>query len=187
VEALHWTELRALDAGSWFHPDFAGERIPSLSEVLERVAPSDALLFIELKSPQRYPGIEEQVLELVALHGIQDRVHVLSFHKPTLRGLVAREPGVVASGLWRLAFPRGASPLGVVNAWHRAYRARPGAIDRAHARGELTWAWVVNRPERAAWLSARGIDGVTTDFPDLLMAGCPVPMASHEDGVAQAP
>jgi glycerophosphoryl diester phosphodiesterase len=29
-------ELRALDAGSWFGPQFAGERIPTFAEVLER-------------------------------------------------------------------------------------------------------------------------------------------------------
>jgi glycerophosphoryl diester phosphodiesterase len=183
VADMSWDQLSQLDAGAWFHPDFAGEPIPRLAAVLDRVAASEALLFIELKSPQRSPGIEEQVIALVAQHGMQDRVHLLSFHKPTLRGLLERDPGVVASGLWRLAFPRDDSPLGVVNAWFGAYRSRPGAIDRAHARGELAWAWVVNRPEQAAWLSARGIDGLTTDFPDRLLVGCP----SSQDGVAQAP
>ena len=31
-------ELRQLDAGSWFASEYAGQRIPSLSEVLELLA-----------------------------------------------------------------------------------------------------------------------------------------------------
>lgn len=182
VAELSLAELRALDAGAWFDPAYAGERIPTLDEVLDRVASTDVLLFIELKTPQRYPGIEEQVLELVRARGLEERVHVLSFHKPTLRGLVEREPGVVASGLWRLVFPRREASLGVVNAWFRAYRARPRAVERAHRRGELAMAWVVNRTEDAAWLTALGIDGVTTDYPDRMVEGCD----RAQDGLVEA-
>ena len=30
-------QLRTLDAGSWFDPEFAGERIPTLADALDRV------------------------------------------------------------------------------------------------------------------------------------------------------
>ncbi len=60
-------ELRCLDAGSWFGSQFAGERIPTLAEVLELLAPSATGLNIEIKadddeairgtlSPLIYPG-----------------------------------------------------------------------------------------------------------------------------------
>jgi glycerophosphoryl diester phosphodiesterase len=41
-------ELRTLDAGSWKGPEWAGERIPTLAEVLATV-PDDKRLFIDLK------------------------------------------------------------------------------------------------------------------------------------------
>ncbi len=37
LHAHRATELEALDAGSWFAPEFAGERLPTLQAVLERI------------------------------------------------------------------------------------------------------------------------------------------------------
>ena len=49
VQALTLAELRELDAGSWFGPAFAGERIPTLEEILEFARHSDVALCLELK------------------------------------------------------------------------------------------------------------------------------------------
>ena len=35
VRDLAWGELQGLDVGSWFGPDFRGERIPRLADVLD--------------------------------------------------------------------------------------------------------------------------------------------------------
>ena len=42
-------ELKQLDAGSWYHPDFAGQRLPELAEVLELVD-GRVITNIEIKS-----------------------------------------------------------------------------------------------------------------------------------------
>ena len=55
-------EARMLDAGSWYDSAFKGEVIPALAEVLEHFAGRIGLL-IELKSPSRYPGIEQRVAD----------------------------------------------------------------------------------------------------------------------------
>ncbi len=47
---LGLAEIQKLDAGSWFSPRFAGERIPQLAEVFELVAPSATRLNIEIKA-----------------------------------------------------------------------------------------------------------------------------------------
>lgn len=59
VKNLTLAELRKLDAGSFFAPQFAGERIPTFEEVLDRYKGKIGML-IELKEPARYPGIEEK-------------------------------------------------------------------------------------------------------------------------------
>src|SRR5882757_4224835 len=41
-------ELRRLDVGMWKHPRFAGERIPTLDEILA-LLPAGNLFFIEIK------------------------------------------------------------------------------------------------------------------------------------------
>ena len=58
VGDLSFQELRALDAGSWLHPKFRGERIATLSEAFDLSA-GRAGLVVELKrGSDRYPGIE---------------------------------------------------------------------------------------------------------------------------------
>ena len=50
VEELTWNEIRGLDAGSWRGPRFAGERVISLSEVLE-LCRGRVALNLDLKTP----------------------------------------------------------------------------------------------------------------------------------------
>lgn len=53
-------ELEQLDAGSWNDEEFAGERIPTLEELLDTMRPPTGLL-LEMKNPSRYPGVERQL------------------------------------------------------------------------------------------------------------------------------
>ncbi|MFS0557120.1 glycerophosphodiester phosphodiesterase [Brevibacillus sp. 179-C9.3 HS] len=78
-------ELRELDAGSWFGDKFAGERIPTLEEVLVAVK-GRCTLNIELKATSdMYPGIAEKVLALVEKHGMKQEVYVTSFDHDLIR------------------------------------------------------------------------------------------------------
>ncbi len=49
IRDLTFREIRTLDAGKWFSPEFRGQKIPALAEVLE-VVPEAMLLNVELKS-----------------------------------------------------------------------------------------------------------------------------------------
>ncbi len=50
VKDLTLEQLRKYDFGSWFSEEFAGERIPTLSEVLDVFKDTDQRINIELKS-----------------------------------------------------------------------------------------------------------------------------------------
>lgn len=62
-------ELKQMDAGSWFnkkYPQYAkkeykGAKIPTLEEILDRYG-DNANYYIETKSPDVYPGMEEKLL-----------------------------------------------------------------------------------------------------------------------------
>ena len=78
-------ELRALDFGSWFSPKFAGEKIPTLREVLQWAAPTRLIVNIEIKNgPVIYHGIEEKVSALIRECRMVERVVVSSFYHPSL-------------------------------------------------------------------------------------------------------
>ena len=100
-------QLKQLDAGGWFHPRFAGEHLPELSEVLD-LADGQVLINIEIKphayEPHHPPdAVERQTVELVCRRNIAERVLISSFdlnllkyiatleHAPAL-GLISRNP-----------------------------------------------------------------------------------------------
>ena len=88
------TELAELDAGGWFAPECAGERIPTLQAVLERIG-ARVVLDLELKTsafeaPAPDDALERQVHALVERLGLLGSVFVSSFEHEFLartRGL----------------------------------------------------------------------------------------------------
>lgn len=86
-------ELKALDTGSWFNEanavkadaDFEGAQILTLDELFERFG-HDARYYIETKSPQLNPGLEEALIESLEAHDMIEtgRVLVQSFEQDSL-------------------------------------------------------------------------------------------------------
>lgn len=84
-------ELRRLDAGSWFSPEFGGEQIPLLSDVLAL----PLVPVIELKvGDDRYPGIEERLIQMLIQSGRISEAVVISGDPTPLARLRASHPGV---------------------------------------------------------------------------------------------
>ena len=91
VTAHTLDELRSLDAGSWFGPEFAGTRIPTLDEALDLLR-GKALVNIELKVLYSLKSsLGADVVALVRRHGMADQVVLSSFNPFALRG--ARQAG----------------------------------------------------------------------------------------------
>ena len=85
-------ELKQLNAGSSFnekHPNLAKKeyenaKVPTLEEVIE-VFGHDTNYYIETKSPDEYPGMEERLLEIINHYGIQDKLIIQSFSEESLQ------------------------------------------------------------------------------------------------------
>ncbi|HKX16797.1 MAG TPA: glycerophosphodiester phosphodiesterase family protein, partial [bacterium] len=89
VGGLAFEDLRRLDAGRWFGPGFAGERVPSLDEVLALVR-GRAFVLLEIKhGPVFYDGIERQVAEALRRLGMPAAALVMSFDHPAVRAMRA--------------------------------------------------------------------------------------------------
>jgi glycerophosphoryl diester phosphodiesterase len=162
-------EIRSLDAGSKFDPLFRGELVPTLRETFEYLVQTDLLVFLELKDPWRYPGIEQAAVDLIREYDLAERVQVRSFHHPALHTLYRLAPDLRLSELWGDHLPT-ADEAGfrTINALYRLYTAEN--IAQIHARGQQATAWTVNDPDAARRLIDAGIDGLTTDYPDRLLA-----------------
>jgi glycerophosphoryl diester phosphodiesterase len=174
VSDLTSGQLRKLDAGSWFSPEFAGERLPTLSEVLAWAEPH-TLLNIELKAPGLSPGkLEEEVTRLVHQHHASARVLLSSFNPLTLRRLRRIDPGLRTGLLYAPNLPvplRRAwlRPLALPDALHPEHTM----VDRryihwARARGYRVNVWAPDSRSDLDRLVGLGVDAIITDRPDVL-------------------
>lgn len=161
-------QLRELDA-SYGRADFAGVKIPTLAEVLELLAGSDAVANVELKTDQLpYRGIEERVHEIVGASGVGERVLYSSFNHYTLmnlRSLGAEQPlGALLSD--RLFKPwRYVHDLDVA-AIHPSWRASTGKLVRkSHDKGLRVHVWTVDAPKHLRKQLAHGVDAIITNTP----------------------
>lgn len=86
--------LKALDAGAWFAPEFAGTRIPTLTETLERSRSLGLGLVVEIKERRRVDDIIARLREVLEATRALDEVVVLSFDHPSLLRVKERIPGI---------------------------------------------------------------------------------------------
>jgi len=159
-------DVERLDAGSWFDRAFAGERVPTLTDVLDGIS---LPINVELKAAAR-PGLAHHTLAEVERAGALERVVFSSFdgdllvqvrsdsHAAVLAVLVG---GTVGTAELRLAERVSARALHV-----RKDAVTPAALAVSARAGLLVRCWTVNEPEEFARLSSANVDAVFTDFPE---------------------
>lgn len=168
-------ELRALDAGAWFHPRFAGTAVPTLAESLDLIQPRSVTLI------ERKAGDAATLAALLRQRGLINRVVVQSFDWNYLRALHAELPDQVLGALG----PRGRAdgqPLTpeekILGPAHLDEIAALGArlavwsrdvtrdsVTAAHARGLKVFVYTIDDPALARSLLALGVDGIITNQP----------------------
>ena len=163
VAECSWTELAALDAGSWFSPAFSSTPLPSLADTLATIVPS-SLALVERKS-----GDAASLCGWLEKANLTEQVVVQSFDWafltecrrliPQLTLAVLGEGTLTPDRLDAAADLRAAAV-----AWDNA-RTDAATIAAIHARGLKAWVWTVDDPNRWRELLAWGIDGMITNDP----------------------
>lgn len=164
-------ELRSLDAGGHFSPEFRGERIPVLEEVLIALG-KRLLINIHIKSyPGSRPGLVQHVCDLIDRHSLNDRVFFSSFRPADLARaskLLPETPRcLLAARGWLGAWARSFGfSFGDYAALHPHWTdISPQQVLRVHRLGRRLHAWTVNDAAEIARLAEWGVDGILTDDP----------------------
>jgi len=169
VSDLRLAELRALDAGAWYGPEFAGQRIPTIDEVMEAALRLDLDLVLEIKGEPEPPRqLVKLSVEAVANAGWTPRTAVISFHHPCLAWAKEWAPEIATGILYGHGTPDPVSEARLVGASSiRPHHSRvtPKVAEAAHAAGLCLHAWVANEPEHALALAEMGVDSIGTDMP----------------------
>jgi glycerophosphoryl diester phosphodiesterase len=164
----------------------AGERIPTLEEVVAIFRPSPVDLRLELKNgPEmaRYAGIEAEVADLLRREAMLARTLVTSFDASNLfRFRQALRPGEALRGhLWLVAEvvlsccgPEGviavARAHGLDEIGLRIADLDEGSMARYRAAGLTVHAWAAHSRRAAETCFALGVASFTTDRPDIALA-----------------
>lgn len=169
VKDITYAELQRLDAGSWFDKSFKGERIPLLKDVLDLIQ-GKLVLNIEIKNcPVDYPGIDDDLLEMLSTYPHKETIIISSFDHQVIRKIHTKTSqyklALLADALF-VDLKDYAAKVGTT-IWHPCFGSlRPEAVADAHASGLKVNAWTVNTAREWSQGVAMGLDGIVTDDPE---------------------
>ncbi|MER5935426.1 glycerophosphodiester phosphodiesterase family protein [Streptomyces sp. NPDC002054] len=174
-------EIAGLDAGSWFGPQFAGARVPTLRQYLDRVRFNQQKLLLEIKKPELYPGIEQDTLRVLEEAGwlgeqqVENRLVVQSFSVDCVRMVHSLHPDLITAFLGTPAaedLPVYAEFADRINPWHTTITAEwvaaVHALRGVHGRTLEVDTWIVDDPAVARKVQEMGVDGIITNAPDVV-------------------
>jgi glycerophosphoryl diester phosphodiesterase len=168
-------ELKRLEAGSFFGPDFAGEKIPTLKEALH-LAKGRIPVNIEIKTPshRRYSAAElaEKALQEVRNAAMLEAVLFSSFNPAALDRIARKEPKAMTALLFHRAWNAledipGAGKFAVLNLRNiHLTREKVAEVRRA---GKIIHVYTVNAEEELRRFVDWGVQGIITNYPDRLI------------------
>jgi glycerophosphoryl diester phosphodiesterase len=143
-----------------------GEKIPTLKEILAFLDKKVKIL-IELKDK----GVENQVLSLVHENGQQKNVIIVSFSEEALRKVRELDKEVETG----LIYVKHKNPVKAALDLKASYLlplyrfTHTTNVQKAHENGLKVIVWTVNKPEEVAEYTKKGVDGIASDKPDILV------------------
>lgn len=173
IKDLTLAELRAFDYGSWFGDEFAGERIPTLEEVLAIFQDTAHHVNIELKSDVfPYEGMGEKVLYAIERMRMAQRVVISSFDHEAIREFKKMAPHIEVALLtmevlvdaydYARFIPADALHISLPTAQRKMTK-------EALLKGAIIRVFTVNKVEYALALQQLGVHAMFTDFPEEMM------------------
>lgn len=173
VNETNLKDLRNLDAGSSFSSEFAGEKIPILSEVLEEFS-KRLLINIELTNYASISdGLANKAAHLVKQMGVENRVFFSSFHpynlfitrrilpnvSVALLALPGKKGWIFRSNLMRWLSPD------LIHPFYLDVDKR--FIEKQHKKNRKVNVWTVNTETQIKKFLKDNVDGLITDDPSL--------------------
>lgn len=153
-------ELRTLDAGR-------GERVPVFEEVLDAVkSPIQA----EIKDL----AAARALAEVMHRRNLVERVEVSSFHDEAIAEIARLVPGVrtaLIAGRFGPDVVERATEAGAETVCLNIRRLTLEVVEAARKADLKIIGWVVNTQDQLRLVRALGLDGATTDYPEIKRTG----------------
>lgn len=188
VKDFTLAQIKKLDAGSWFNetfpqkakPDYLGLQVPTLREIIEQMGPNTRY-YIETKSPEFYPGMEEKLLDILHEYNLVGKnqpvgkIMIQSFSAESLKKIHQMDESIPLIQL--LSYYAPAIITNEEVAKIKAYAVgigmhytaiSPGYVKKVRDSGLLIYPYTVNEKEDMEMLLDWGVTGMFTNYPDRL-------------------
>jgi len=172
---LTQAQIGALDAGTWFDPFFAGERIPTLGETIEALGELGLSANVEIKQHKHHKSLDQLVHAVqsdIAKRSAKTEIMISSFDSEALRAMHALEPNLEMAMLWGRPPEDWADQLALIPATtiHMHFKALSiGMLEETTRRGIKVRAWTCNDPVQLVSFWGAGLTGVITDNPKVFL------------------
>ena len=175
VRRRTFAQLKGLDAGAWFSPEFSGERIPSFGEALDQLRDTEHRIYAEVKGFRELEDLDRMV-DISRDRGMLDRTVFISLNWITLdriRGHDARPAiGYVVGGADEvdeaLLRARG-DTRALLDFRADLILADPTIAERALRQSAELAVWTVDDPSHASGLLDLGVRRFTTNQVERLL------------------
>lgn len=161
--------LQALDAGSSFSKKFAGERIPTLDEILKRYK---GRLHLHTEIKGRSPKLSAGTADEIRSHGMEKEVTITSFQAPRIEEMRSYAPELPTGWLVHEVNDETiarAKAMGIDQLCPKADQVTADLVQKIKSEGFVARAWGVANEELMRQVVDAGADGMTVNFPDKLI------------------
>ena len=183
IGELTYDEIRKLDTGEWFGPEFKGEKVPTLADVFE-CAIGKKILLIELKWSRKgiYAGLADKVIDVINKYDATGWVIIQSFETKYLEEIQMKAPEIT---LHQLLFGysdllpvyydtklhlKKFRPLPFVKSVNCYFRfAGSSKINEWHEMKKEVFVYTIDKPSQIIKAASFGTDGIITNNPRLAL------------------
>jgi glycerophosphoryl diester phosphodiesterase len=173
--ALSTADIQALDAGSWFGAAFAGEKIPTLDEVIAALGAFDLSINVEIKQHAHHQSLEQlttAVAAALAKRPAHMQIMISSFDPDCLKAMHKLTPELELAMLWGRVPDDWEEKLAAIPATtiHANFKGLSiGLLEATSAKGIKVRAWTSNDTVDLASFWRAGLTGVITDDPRIYL------------------
>ncbi|MDO5351013.1 MAG: glycerophosphodiester phosphodiesterase [Lachnospiraceae bacterium] len=164
VKDMTLEELQALDVGSSYSAEFAGEPIPTLQEVLE-YGKGRISFNIELKQIGDETDLPERVAAMIQEMDMKEQCVVSSVSLNYLERIKAADPDIRTGYIVAAAYGNyyKDEPWDFISL--RSSFVTKALVEQVHEAGKAIHVWTVNSTAELEEMKQAGVDNIITDYP----------------------
>jgi glycerophosphoryl diester phosphodiesterase len=182
VKTKTYNEILKYSASFKFNKYYVKEKVPTLEQVIQLIDGRAELLIETKYSFMYYPNIERHIVNVIKSNDAKAWCKVISFNDRALFRVHKLDNEIRTGKLFvgkhanlPLSWDKGVN-IKPLRRYHfvdeiivKHTHATQAIIDRVHAMGKELHVWTVNDAETIELLVERGVDGIISDYPNLLM------------------